>query len=909
MSSLGGRHSHSSPTAPPDARASLDNPLGTPNLRSSPVPRHDELRTHPEPAVGFSDQSEGDASQISAYARLDFDNYTFFVQTLQVVLGRKSNDDDSSHHLVDVHLSNKKAISRRHAKIFYNFGTQRFEILIMGRNGAFVDDLFVEKGMTVPLVDGTKIQIGDIPFAFVLPSMELHDLDARKPGVAKPFNPSDALNLRTNLYQALLPDKKKAPFSAAARRNSKAEIVRRLSSARRRSHTSTNDEINALFKELESLEGADYDPDLLDAEVRELLDLHKSMTTEQIEHEEDEIDRLVSQHNLAQGVEEARDRKMDLSVLDREIASLAPLIGAQEYKAETGKAPRMGKPASIQPPPNRVYRQAGHHNSVGNNSLGSNNIGNLGNLGNLENMSAVGNLANAGNIGSLSNGLSALGYYGLGAFDPHTDSRPQPKLEVVVETIGENDTPSPAGSQTGSTKSSSTHRAISAPTASTLPPRYPPVCVFRSDAPTGTRKEPRKVARVHPLKEVPEQFRTKPNVSIPAMVLNVMRADPRKGLTLHDIHEAIKDLFPYYRYCPEGWQAGVTHHIRFSKMLVAAKNGHEADWLWTANDTYLAERESTRRKQQEVAMARAKESALKAQELHQKLRMDLRYVDAYSRVSTPDGRPGPAAEEFRESLAVGRAAALAGPTAPSSLASATVLSALTVLSTPRAVPLPLLRESRPGEGVSIKEQLAANRSRPGLSASPTPTSQGPARLNAASPAITTDTKKALAYLQKELFTLYKARKLSYNTAVTTEIITKALATTIAQVNTIGARAGCGDNALGFLVEKAPDQVSKILDIALTKSIREKEGMASKESTPGPETRNEVRATASPTPVSRTTPGLSKPTFGGPSRPAFSGPPKPAFSSGLSKPALFQTTKRDKRPGEDQSDPKKMVKLE
>ena len=32
-----------------------------------------------------------DQSKISAYARLDFENYTFYVQTLQVILGRRSN--------------------------------------------------------------------------------------------------------------------------------------------------------------------------------------------------------------------------------------------------------------------------------------------------------------------------------------------------------------------------------------------------------------------------------------------------------------------------------------------------------------------------------------------------------------------------------------------------------------------------------------------------------------------------------------------------------------------------------------------------------------------------------------------------------------------------------------------------
>lgn len=109
-------------------------------------------------------------SKISAYARLDFQDFTFYVQTLQVIIGRRSENDFS--HKVDVNLGPSKSISRRHAQIFYNFGTGRFELSIMGKNGAFVDDNFVERGSTVPLKNKTKIQIGQIPFQFVLPDQE-----------------------------------------------------------------------------------------------------------------------------------------------------------------------------------------------------------------------------------------------------------------------------------------------------------------------------------------------------------------------------------------------------------------------------------------------------------------------------------------------------------------------------------------------------------------------------------------------------------------------------------------------------------------------------------------------------------------------------------------------------------------
>lgn len=101
-----------------------------------------------------SEINEGDdhLPRVSAYARLDFPTFIFYVQTLQVLLGRSGNN--STRSIVDVDLGPVKAISRKHAKLFYNFGTQRFELSVLGRNGAFVDDEFIETGSTVPLRDG-----------------------------------------------------------------------------------------------------------------------------------------------------------------------------------------------------------------------------------------------------------------------------------------------------------------------------------------------------------------------------------------------------------------------------------------------------------------------------------------------------------------------------------------------------------------------------------------------------------------------------------------------------------------------------------------------------------------------------------------------------------------------------------
>lgn len=811
------RHDHSSPRS-----VSFHS---SPDARAMP-PVHKTLRN---PHADDGGDEDHEASRISAYARLDFDNYTFFVQTLQVVLGRELHEELLllAHHTVDVHLSQKKAISRRHAKIFYNFGTQRFEISVLGRNGAFVDDLFVEKGITVPLVDGTKIQIGDIPFAFVLPSIELSDSDDKRAGVT-PFNPSDAINLRTNMYLAL----------PARRRNSKADLVRRLSIARSKPLASaTSDEISALLKELETIDAEEespFDPALLDKSPKK----------------EDDLDVLLQQHIAPDKHDKKLD--MDISMLDQEIATLAPLI---EHSADLhpkpkddrplmGKvAPMMGKPATIQPPANRVY----------------------------------GRLP-APYAGTYAPLYSYTGYQTTSLYMP---GPPPPKLDVAVAPITAVPTVRPLVK----------YRAITVDVDYT---ERPSVCVFKSVEPVSSapklprRKDAaRRPARPQPLKDVPEQFKIKPSVSVVSMVLTVLRSGTRESYTMNDIYDGIRELFPYFSYCQDGWQFPVLHSVRFNKMFAAvAKSGPEADWRWAIDDKYLEEKDRVRKKQQEAAMARAKDAAMRA-------------VDYRLRPSALPLPVGPYAQRF-----------LAAENAPKQKSIAELASEIKrdppAYAYSKTTPVYFQRLTLYEDAGNIKEQLAANRLRSASqTATPAPPAARPEREALASPsplpAMNADTKKSLTYLQKELFTLYKARKLSYNTTVTTEIITKALATTISQVNIIGAKAGCKDNALSFLVEKAPQQVSKILDIALTKSIKERQGESAPSSrplTPQPEPKAELPR---PAPGKPSYAGLARPTFSGPK---LQGSPKPGA---LAKPPQFLSNK--KRPAEEESGASKAVKLD
>ncbi|KAI8991353.1 fork head domain-containing protein [Mycotypha africana] len=110
-----------------------------------------------------------DSSPVQAYAKLEGDDLCYYVRSLHITLGRKVSNPDN----VDIPLGNTKSVSRQHARLFYNFNTHRFELTIYGKNGAFVNEQFVERGVTVPLENKTKIQIGEMAFQFLLPRMTI----------------------------------------------------------------------------------------------------------------------------------------------------------------------------------------------------------------------------------------------------------------------------------------------------------------------------------------------------------------------------------------------------------------------------------------------------------------------------------------------------------------------------------------------------------------------------------------------------------------------------------------------------------------------------------------------------------------------------------------------------------------
>ncbi|CAI9107390.1 OLC1v1006735C1 [Oldenlandia corymbosa var. corymbosa] len=113
--------------------------------------------------------SSGGGSDVEAgFAKLQGEDFEYYMQTYSIVLGRNSKKST-----VDVDLSSLGGgmnISRHHARIFYDFQRRRFALEVLGKNGCFVEGvLHLPGNPPVKLDSQDLLQIGDKEFYFLLP--------------------------------------------------------------------------------------------------------------------------------------------------------------------------------------------------------------------------------------------------------------------------------------------------------------------------------------------------------------------------------------------------------------------------------------------------------------------------------------------------------------------------------------------------------------------------------------------------------------------------------------------------------------------------------------------------------------------------------------------------------------------
>jgi forkhead box protein K len=110
------------------------------------------------PAQFDQEQTLPPQEKISAYYSLVFPHFTFYIQTLSVTIGRRcapnliaATSSTAEPATVDVDLGALKSVSRLHAKIEFDQEEDRFVLVVIGRNGAWVDGVWSAAGTRAPL--------------------------------------------------------------------------------------------------------------------------------------------------------------------------------------------------------------------------------------------------------------------------------------------------------------------------------------------------------------------------------------------------------------------------------------------------------------------------------------------------------------------------------------------------------------------------------------------------------------------------------------------------------------------------------------------------------------------------------------------------------------------------------------
>lgn len=96
--------------------------------------------------------------------------------------------------------------------------------------------------------------------------------------------------------------------------------------------------------------------------------------------------------------------------------------------------------------------------------------------------------------------------------------------------------------------------------------------------------------------EIPPEYRDKPQHSYSHLIATALRAHPEvSGISLSEIYKSIQDIFPFYKYCPHGWQNSVRHNLSSNKAFrKISKEGK--GWLWGIDEEYFQERERLKKK-------------------------------------------------------------------------------------------------------------------------------------------------------------------------------------------------------------------------------------------------------------------------------------------------------------------------
>lgn len=85
--------------------------------------------------------------KMTGYAKLQGEHFDYFMQAHSIILGRSSKKEKVDLD-VSVHGGGME-ISRRHARIFYDFQRCRFALEVLGKNGCIVQGVLGKNGCII----------------------------------------------------------------------------------------------------------------------------------------------------------------------------------------------------------------------------------------------------------------------------------------------------------------------------------------------------------------------------------------------------------------------------------------------------------------------------------------------------------------------------------------------------------------------------------------------------------------------------------------------------------------------------------------------------------------------------------------------------------------------------------------
>ncbi|KAG0489403.1 hypothetical protein HPP92_008214 [Vanilla planifolia] len=120
--------------------------------------------------MALSSGADGGGGDLEVgFAKLQGEDFEYYMQTYSIVLGRNSKRAEVDVDLAS--LGGGMSISRHHARIFYDFSRRRFALEVLGKNGCFVEGVLHVPGTAPVKLDSQDLlQIGEKKFYFLLPT-------------------------------------------------------------------------------------------------------------------------------------------------------------------------------------------------------------------------------------------------------------------------------------------------------------------------------------------------------------------------------------------------------------------------------------------------------------------------------------------------------------------------------------------------------------------------------------------------------------------------------------------------------------------------------------------------------------------------------------------------------------------